>query len=195
MIRKLLLLLALALCVATPASAQVSYPPASAQLPSGIVFPGAPADNERFYRTDREIAYQYDSSISRWVAGGPAIPVIIKSTEASVTAAGATYMAPNPEAGRYDILLESFICHTSNAAATPASNFLVLRLRKRDGVTVTALGTGISSTGATDTMVTGVETLNEIIPSAVEVLQTFVESETGAATVLLFCGYTYRPLG
>ncbi len=163
-----------------------------AGLAGGTSFPGSPATDDRFWRSDRGIEYYY--ATTQWLS--VQILQCHIATQQSTTAYSATgsAIAPNPEFGRYDIYVERFVV-VYNANNSTASNYFTTQLRTADGASNTNLGSGLS--GQSDTISTWAahsENINTLVASTVDgFLATY--TETGAASTQIAASFTYRLVG
>lgn len=118
-------------------------------LPSGTSFPGSPANNDKFYRDDRDILYFYDGT--RWLSGLysvqiPAYPQTVHPMSANATG----HYASAPWAGTYDLWLEGFQTwfFISGGTALSGSHKWVLSLTKQPagtGIATITIDSGASS--------------------------------------------------
>lgn len=133
----------------------------------GTSFPGTPATNRRFFRSDRNIEYFYNGT--RWLStqvfneavprgdGGP-LPY-------AATAAAAERLAC-PWAGVYDLWLESFqlVFYITGGTALGASHKWVSVLGKvAPAATVTTVATVNIDSGASDTFRTSLVAINALL--------------------------------
>lgn len=92
-----------------------------AGLASGTAFPGAPADNDLFYRTDRDILYFYHSASTQWLSVHKhSLPINVMQVNTVLNATGTNFAGmANPWYDLYavyveDVALAYFINNTSN---------------------------------------------------------------------------------
>jgi hypothetical protein len=122
----------------------------AAGIPSGTSFPGSPANNDLFRRTDLDLVYFYDGT--RWLTLNLYVTPLPSSDALmplSATNTGWRVMAP--WAGVYDVWLEHFQAHFYVVAGTAlgASHKWRIDLKKQPADTIPAtfdIASGASST-------------------------------------------------
>jgi hypothetical protein len=123
----------------------------AAGVPAATSFPGSPANNDLFYRTDRDRLYFYDGT--RWLTVQEfPLTLGILDTLAPVTSGGspgAVNYAPTDQ-GDNGMWATRLVCMTITPGTLDGSNFWTYQLQSRlaDG---TATNLGASFTSAADT--------------------------------------------
>ena len=134
---------------------------------SGTAFPSspAPANNDRFYRSDRDIEYFYDGT--RWLSTTKytdAMPYALGALPYSATSAGAERISP-PYAGTYDLWLEEFQLgfFVLGGTALGASHKWVSTLNKVTTTVSTTIATVNIDSGASGAWRTSVAAIGALL--------------------------------
>lgn len=133
----------------------------------GTAFPGTPATNTRFFRTDRNIEYFYNGT--RWLSTTVYSDIFSKGDQgplpyAATVASGAERLSA-PWSGVYDLWLEhfQFVFLISGGTALSASHKWVTLLTKIIGGTPTTLATITIDSGALDVFRVTTGTINALL--------------------------------
>lgn len=165
--------------------------PSSGGIASGTSFPGSPATNDRFYRTDRRIEYFYDGT--RWLTTQLFYQSAVLANAIQYTATAFNQQRIGiPKHGHTDVYVE-YISLAYILVST--GNWTVTYNWSANSATGGTLGSGITVA----TIVTGNHYYNEtaigsVLASISDIDFTFTEN-SGVATFFPMPGITYRLVG
>ena len=161
--------------------------------PEGTSFPGSPATNSRFYRTDRRIEYFYDGT--RWLS----TQIFILQFDAQqvnppITASTSRFTV-NPWWGVYDIYVERGVVSSTFSTST-AANYFSFTFKRWDAAAITNISSTISGqNNVINTAVVQTTTINTVVTSANELFELRAD-ETGGSSMTNFTGcLQYRLVG
>lgn len=166
-------------------------------LASGTSFPGSPATNDRFYRTDLHVQFFYDGT--RWLSDGPALSCAIAAEDVlnGFGGTGATHRAVNPRYNEFDIYIEKFSFGSVLLGATTSTNYFTARLQTRNAAGAAVdLGASALSTqnDAQAQFFARSANINSVVTKATAWLQTNY-TMSGTQTILASTSFTYRLVG
>lgn len=166
-------------------------------LASGTSFPGSPATNDRFYRTDLHVQFFYDGT--RWLSDGPPMVCAVSMQDAlnPLGATGASDRQGNPHYNTYDIYVETFTLNYYLLAASTNTNYITARLQTRSGAGgAVSLGAADISTqnDAQNQALAKSSAINAVVAKTVQWFQTLY-TEVGAQTFVVSSSFTYRLVG
>lgn len=156
-------------------------------VPSGSSFPGSPATNDLFFRTDRGFLYFYDGT--RWLTVEERM--LTFSTRENVTSDNYSYAAV-PYKGVYDVYLTRFEAATFRSAAGEWD--VVLQYRDSANVATTII-TLDGNGSATNTWVSESGNVNAVLNSAAEVLSSYHDEISGTSGFYGGASAFYRLVG
>lgn len=162
---------------------------AAGGVASGTSFPGSPANNDLFYRTDRDLLYFYDGT--RWLT----VTLYTQTFGAwngLTGVAGTDYYAPVNQ--DYDMWLVDLLAsmeHTTSASG----NYFTATLYSKDGSTLSSAIAAVNGNGnANNTMTRERAAINAALATGADALL-IIMSETGTATLFGSAMLTYRLIG
>ncbi len=162
--------------------------------PSGTSFPGSPSSGDRYFRSDRGIAYYYDGT--RWLSE-QIFTMEIPGYGINQVNTVDYILAPPFRQQSYDIYIEAFSMASINTLATPASNYFSFRLKTFEvtGSVTTNLGSGFNTSGnAQNVWVCQSESIGAVVASSIEILIVSL-TETGTQSILHAVSIPYRVIG
>ncbi len=163
----------------------------SAGLNAGTSFPGSPATNDLFFRTDRGIIYYYDGT--RWLSAAPFVLELAASDAIMPTAAGDGRLRGVTWGTTYDLYLLSWYQNIYVNTTNNASNYMTLNLIDETGGAVSNVNT---SADAANTWLQKITAINAVLTSGRKGLQVNRINTAGVAgTVYLRGMVTYRLIG
>lgn len=113
---------------------------------SGTSFPGSPADADLFYRTDRRIMYEYNSSLTQWLSLDRKYVPFAASRVLNATGTTGIYgWLPIFE----DVYVESWVTTMRLGATNNGSNFWTLQFFKETPAIASTVISTISTSGDT----------------------------------------------
>lgn len=169
----------------------VAATPSAGGIASGTSFPGSPATNDLFYRTDRAIAYYYDGT--RWLCICPHT-LDIGSTAGAITAdstSGRTPLWTND----YDMWLVAARWSTHVDTTNSGSHYWILTVTKRDGASASTIVTANTSADSANVYVTHETTIGALLGTAQDIISTTF-TKNGSPGALSFASMLeYRLVG
>jgi hypothetical protein len=122
----------------------------SSGVPAGTSFPGSPATNDLYFRTDRGLLYQYNGT--RWLCICPHfMPVAMQRAVNPVTANGFAEGVTPVIYGGYDFWGETFALSLQVQVTNDGTKYWTIKVDSYDGTTPTTLGTVTTQSLAPDT--------------------------------------------
>lgn len=163
--------------------------PSAGGVSSGTSFPGSPATDDLFYRTDRDLLYFYDGT--RWLTT-TLYQLHMGSWNGVTSATGQdVYAAISQD---YDLWLVDFFAsmeHTTSATG----NYFTITLYSKDGSTLSSAIAAVNGNGNTNNAQTREKTsINAALATGADVLLCTL-TETGTATMFASAAVTYRLIG
>lgn len=159
---------------------------------SGTSFPGSPATDDVFYRTDRRIEYFYDGT--RWLSTQlHTLPIAFQTLTNPLSISGSHEMV-NPWWGDYDIYVEKGKLSTWSTTTTVA-NYFTCQFRTYEAAVATNLGSSASLQN--DTQAAWINrslTINTVVASTVENIA-LTSTETGTSITYVDGALVYRLVG
>lgn len=118
----------------------------SGGISSGTAFPGAPSDNDLFFRTDRGLMYYYRNSLSKWHTTN-LYRVTMPNTIAAntTTATGDLGRLTGPASSGYAWYLERFEWTAYVVTTNDGTRYWTCQLEQFDGGTKTSVGSALST--------------------------------------------------
>lgn len=161
-------------------------------IPSGASFPGSPATNDLFFRTDRGIVYFYDGT--RWLSVEIFTVNIAAQDKLLPTALANEMDSANPFWNEYDVYVLR-VKLTSFNSATTAANYFSVQFKAWDGATQTNLGSAISTQNDTQNAYVGHDAVVNSVISATYDAFTIACAPTGSPACYLSAALKYRAIG
>lgn len=151
---------------------------------AGTSFPGSPATNDRYFRTDRGIEYYYDGT--RWLSTHLVVHAIATQDALTPQTSTQDLRSPNPGAGLYAIYVERLIV-ASFLTTTTASNYFTYQLKSLLGSTATNLGGTVTNQSTTINTHVQLPLNIGVVVASTEATISVTATETGTAS----CFHTY----
>lgn len=158
---------------------------------AGTAFPGSPATDALFHRTDHDLIYTYDGT--RWVTVNQYTMHVTTRTLTGLTTT--SNMGTMPTLGSTaDMWVEGFRCHTFVASTNSGTHYWTLELKKIEANnTKTTIGSIATNADTVNTWTVHLDTINEVVAGATYIALEVQATVTGSPGAL-FPGFevTYR---
>ena len=160
---------------------------AGGSLPSGTSFPGSPASNDLFYRTDRDILYFYDGT--RWLTVNLYV-IPMQLSIVAQTADTTTARFPVP----YDA--ELYLVEWDVMTFLSGTAIWLINLNRHDSADSGTLVAQASTSGdSTATWTRHNVAINAVLDSSARVLTAASDETTGTATINWHAALRFRLIG
>jgi hypothetical protein len=177
----------------------IAATPGSSGLSSGTSFPGSPADNDLFYRTDLECGlYRYESTGTKWLCASlHQVGFLTRSGIGSGITVTTTSVLNAPTlADAGDMWLVDFWAETFATATNDGSNYWTIQLQKLDAANAATLIATLSTQSNTPSnWIKEKADIDAALTGSAHVALRVDVTEVGAANSLLpNVGLTYHHL-
>lgn len=162
-------------------------------IPAGTSFPGSPATDDLFNRTDRDIIYRYDGT--RWLSA-EMMEMFPGWVDTAAPLSGTNTLARYVVRQDYGIYLVRWNVVTFQTNGTPASNNMSVALTRLTGANAaTDLVTFTTNADTASNWVNHDQAINAVLDSSARSLRT-VATETGTVTGFICAqSISYRLIG
>jgi hypothetical protein len=168
---------------------------AGSGINTGTSFPGSPATNDLYYRTDRGLLYFYDST--RWLTTN-VYPLQFgqQFQSGAFTGAGQTRISMAAVwSNTYDMWLIDWRYSSYVATTNNGSNYWTVELRKTDGVSSASISAPTTASDAPDTYITHVATIGALLGTANDVLAMDLTKTSSPGGIYVVGLVSYRLVG
>jgi hypothetical protein len=162
-------------------------------IPAGTSFPGSPATDDLFHRTDRDLVYFYDGT--RWLTVNE-YDMGIGWAETAAALSGTQTLARWPVRQDYGMFLTRWNVTTFMTNGTPGTNNMTVVLARVNGAnTATTIASFVNNADSASNWVSHDQVINAVLDSSARILRT-VATEAGTVTGFI-CAETisYRLIG
>jgi hypothetical protein len=169
------------------------YSSGSSGYAEGTSFPGSPANNDKYFRTDRDLLYFYDGT--RWLTVHE-YDVAPGWYDTAAALSGTNTLARYVVRQDYGMYLTRWNIVTFQTNGTPASNFMTVAFTRLTGANAaTDVASFATSSDTASNWVNHDQAINAVLDSSARSIRT-VATETGTVTGFIAAqSLSYRLIG